>query len=341
MEPNPILNLKEENTIFYIGQEGAVTGQFIIGDETLWATQKTMSEIFSVTVPTINNHLNNIFETKELDKPETIRKFQIIQNEGNREVLREVNFYNLDAIISVGYRVNSKEATNFRKWSTEILKEYIVKGFVLDKELLKKGARFQKDYFDELLEQIREIRASERRFYQKLGDIFITSYDYDSKSERAKNFFATIQNKLIYSVTENTAAEIIAKRSDSEKPNMGLTTWNTPHGKILITDAKISKNYLSKKEIRNLNLIVNGVLNLAENRAEREIPTSMKDWEELTTEFIKLNQLHVLTGKGKISSEQAKKIAEKEYSKFRKKQDKEYKSDFDKMFEEIKRIKGK
>jgi len=337
---NNDLEFNEENTILYIGSEGAVTGQFIIGDETLWATQKIIAEVFGVNVRTVNEHLNNVFKIGELNKQSTIRNFRIVQNEGNREVTRDVNFYNLDAIIAVGYRVNSKEATQFRIWATNVLKEYMVKGFVLDNELLKHGTRFGKDYFEELLEQIREIRSSERRFNQKLTDIFATSFDYNPTSEIARDFFASVQNKLIYAISGKTAAEIIAERSDSDKPFMGLTTWKNPNGKILMSDVVISKNYLNKKELRRLDRIVDGFLTLAENRAENEMPTGMSDWSDILISYIKLNQLPILTHKGKITSEHAKEIARKEYKKFRPIQDERFKSEFDIMIEEIKRLEG-
>lgn len=337
MKQNKSLELKEENTILYIGQEGAVTGQFILGDETLWATQKTMAEIFDVDKSSISRHLKNIFDEGELNENSVVAKIATTASDGKKY---PTNFYKLDAIISVGYRVNSKEATKFRIWATGILKDYMIKGFVLDNELLKKGTRFGKDYFEDLLEQIREIRSSERRFNQKIGDIFATSYDYNFKSELAREFYATVQNKLIYAVSGKTAAEIIAERSDSEKPYMGLTSWKNPNGKILMSDVVISKNYLNKKEIKMLDRTVDGFLNLAENRAEREIPTSMADWKDILNSYIKLNQLPLLTHKGKISAEHAKEIAKKEYIKFRPVQDKKFKSEFDNMIEEIKRIEG-
>jgi hypothetical protein len=252
----------------------------------------------------------------------------------------KTKFYNLDAIISVGYRVNSKQATQFRIWATNILKEYMVKGFVLDTELLKNGTRFGKDYFNELLEQIREIRSSERRFNQKITDIYTTSYDYNPKAEVSKEFFATVQNKLIYAVSGKTAAEIIAERADSDKINMGLTTWKNPLGKILMSDVVISKNYLNKIELDGLNHVVDGFLNIAEYRAKRQIPTTMEEWKDILIDFIKINQLQNLTHKGKISSEEAKEIAKKHFEKFKIIQDKEFESDFDKMIEEIKRIEG-
>jgi len=327
-------------TLLYIGDEGTVEGDFIIDrkNETLWASQKTMAELFKKDKNTISEHLQNIFKTKELNEISTARNFRVVQKEGNRNVERDLKFYNLDAMIAVGYRVNSKEGTQFRIWATGILKEYMVKGFVLDDELLKNGTRFGKDYFDELLERIREIRTSERRFNQKITDIYTTSYDYNPKAKISQEFFASVQNKLIYAVSGKTAAEIIAERTDSKKPHMGLTTWKDPLGKILMSDVVISKNYLIENELDNLNRTVEGFLLLAESRAKRQIPTSMKEWKDILISFIKINQLPILTDKGKITAEQAKEIAEKHYKKFKIIQDEKFESDFDRMIEEIKKI---
>ena len=333
---------KEEivKTLLYISDEGAVEGDFIIDgeNETLWATQKTMSEIFNIDRSVITKHLKNIFNDNELDMNSVSAKIAHTASDGKSY---KTNFYNLDAIISVGYRVNSKQATQFRIWATGILKEYMVKGFVLDDELLKNGTRFGKDYFDELLERIREIRTSERRFNQKITDIYATSYDYNPQAEISKEFFASVQNKLIYAVSLKTAAEIISERADSDLPYMGLTTWKNPLGKILMSDVVISKNYLNESELDNLNRTVEGFLLLAESRAKRQIPTSMEEWNDILINFIKINQLPILTDKGKITSEQAKEIAKKHYEKFKIIQDKDFESDFDKMIEEIKRIEGK
>ena len=250
----------------------------------------------------------------------------------------KTNFYNLDAIISVGYRVNSKNATHFRIWATKQLKELLVKGFVLDDELLKKGSRFGKDYFDDLLERIREIRSSKRRFNQKITDIYATSFDYKKDAEITNNFFATVQNKLLYAVSGQTAAEIIADRSDSNKINMGLTTWKNPNGKIMLSDVVISKNYLSEKELKQLNNLVDGFLTLAESRAQNEIPMSMKNWKSVLDSYIELTQLPILVGKGIISSSKAHEIARKEYEKFKVIQDKNFQSDFDEWVNEIKSL---
>ena len=332
------------NTLLYVGDDGAVVIEVIIDsdNETMWANQKTMAELFNVTKQNISYHLNDIFETEELDKNSTVKKILTVQTEGNRQVKREQTFYNLDAIISVGYRVNSKQATHFRRWATSVLKDYMIKGFVLDENLLKNNGRFGIDYFNRLLEKIREIRASERRFNQKLTDIYKTSYDYNSNSEITKEFFATVQNKLIFAVTGQTAAEIIMERSDKNKTNMGLTNWDdSPNGKILQSDVVISKNYLAESELSLLNNLVDGFLTLAETRAMSNQPTFMNQWKELLDDYIRLSQLPKLDNKGKVSSKQAREHAIKEYKEFRKIQDKEYKSDFDQMIIDIKRLEGK
>lgn len=324
--------LEKNNIILYKGDEGAATIEVLLKDDTMWSTQKTMAELFDVTAPTINEHLKNIFQTGELNEMSTIRNFLIVQKEGNREVTRKINFYNLDAIIAVGYRVNSKQATQFRIWATNVLNELITKGFVLDDDLLKNGTRFGKDYFDELLEKIREIRASERRFYQKITDIYAQcSFDYNKDAEITRTFYATVQNKLHWAITHHTAAEIISERADSTLKNMGLTTWkNAPEGKILKTDIGVAKNYLSKKEILELNRIVNMYLDYAENQAERHKLMSMEDWASRLDAFLKFNEYDILQNPGKVSHTVAKEIANKEFEKYRKIQDKDYISDFDK-----------
>ena len=302
-------------------------------DENFWLTQKSMAELFDVEVNTINYHLKEIFVDEELDEDSTIRNFRIVKKEGTRNVSREVKFYNLDAIIAVGYRVNSKKATKFRQWSTKTLKEYITKGFVLNDEMLKNGKPFDKDYFDELLEKIREIRASERRAYQKITDIFEQcSYDYDKTSAETKDFYSFVQNKLHYAVTGYTAAEIIMDRSDSSKPTMGLTTWkDAPNGKILQRDVVVAKNYLNKKEISRLNRLVTMFIDYAELMAEDEILMSMSDWIEQTNVFLKNNRRNVLEGKGHVSHKDATDKAINEYKVFRKRQDEEYVSEFDRQ----------
>jgi hypothetical protein len=284
--------------------------------------------------------LGNIYKSNELQREATVRKIRTVQNEGEREVARNLEFYNLDAIISVGYRVNSHQATQFRIWATKTLKEFIIKGFVLDDERLKQGKKlFGKDYFDELLERIREIRASERRFYQKITDIYAEcSIDYQPKSEITQLFYKTVQNKMHWAITGQTAAEIISSRAKAELPNMGLTTWkNSPKGKVLKSDVSVAKNYLNQKEIDELNRIVTMYLDYAENQAARQIPMTMKDWVEKLDAFLQFNDYSVLKNAGSISAEIAKELATKEFEKFRVIQDEDYESDFDK---EVKRIKG-
>ena len=279
--------------------------------------------------------MSNIFEDGELDADSVVANFATTASDGKKY---KTNFYNLDAIISVGYRVNSKNATQFRIWATQQLKELIIKGFVLDDELLKDGSRFGRDYFSQLLERIRDIRSSERRFNQKITDIYATSFDYRKNAEVTQEFFATVQNKLIYAVSGHTAAEIIADRSDSKKINMGLTNWSNPNGKIILSDTVISKNYLNEKELRHLNNLVDGFLTLAESRAENEIPMSMGDWKKVLDDYINLNLLPILEGKGKISSSTARKIAKEEYDKYKVIQDRNYQSDFDELIIEVKRL---
>ena len=325
--------------MLYVGDEGEVSLDVIVDKEgeTFWTTQKTMAEVFGVTKQNVSYHLKDIFKTGELDENSAVKKILTTASDDKKY---KTNFYNLDAIISVGYRVNSKNATHFRIWATKQLKELIIKGFVLDDELLKNGSRFGVDYFNQLLERVRDIRSSERRFNQKITDIYATSFDYKKDAQVTRDFFATVQNKLLYAVSGKTAAEIIAERSDSEKINMGLTNWSNPNGKIILSDVVISKNYLKEKELKRLNSLVDGFLTLAESRALNEIPMSMKDWKKVLDDYIDLNLLPVLEGKGKISSDDAQKIAKKEYDKFKIIQDRDYQSDFDKLIIDIKRIEG-
>jgi hypothetical protein len=304
-------------------------------DETFWLTQKAMAELFGVNTQAITKHLGNIYEEGELIREATCSKMEQVQTEGSREVRRNVDFYNLDAIIAVGYRVNSRKATKFRQWATKTLKEYITKGFVLNDDMLKNGQPFGKDYFDELLERIREIRASERRAYQKITDIFEQcSYDYDKNSEITKEFYSFVQNKLHFAVTGQTAAEIIYKRANAQNPTMGLTTWkDAPDGKILKRDIVVAKNYLNEKEMSRLNRLVTMFIDYAELMAEDEVLMSMQDWVDQTDQFLKNNRRLVLEGKGQISHEQAIEKATKEYESFRVRQDQEYISEFDRQME--------
>lgn len=299
-----------------------------------------MSEIFGVEENTINYHVSNVYSDGELAKSSTTRKIRVVRKEGTRNVNRELDFYNLDMIISVGYRVNSPSATKFRIWATNVLKEYLIKGFALDDDRLKQGKNlFDKDYFDELIERIREIRASERRFYQKITDIYATSVDYDPKATITQTFFATVQNKLEYAITQHTAPEIIKLRANSKKPNMGLTSWKNEKkgGKILKSDVSVAKNYLSHEEISELNRIVTMYLDYAENQASKGRLMNMSDWVNKLDAFLIFNEYDILKDAGKIRSNVAKKFAEKEYEKFRPIQDKEFKSDFDKMVEGVKK----
>lgn len=326
--------------ILYTAPDGVARIEVTYEDETFWLSQRRIAELFGVSVPTINEHLASIFDSGELNREATIRKFRIVQMEGGREVEREVDHYSLDAIIAVGYRVNSKQATQFRIWATNTLKEFVVKGFVLDDERLKLNKRFGKDYFDELIERIREIRASERRFYLKITDLYEqASIDYDPKAEITKTFFATVQNKLHWAVSGQTAAEIIAARADASKPTMGLTTWkHAPHGKILKGDVGTAKNYLIEKEIKDLERIVTMYLDYAELQASRQIPMKMVDWTRKLDAFLQFNGFEVLGNPGKVSAEVARRLAEEQYERFRVKQDEAFESDFER---EAKRISDK
>ena len=305
----------------------------IFQDETFWLTQKGMAELFDCTSENILQHLKRIYEEDELLPEATAKKFLVVRKEGTRSVRRELDHYNLDAIIAVGYRVNSKKATRFRQWATKTLKEYIQRGFVLDDELMKNGRPFGRDYFDELLERIREIRASERRAYQKIADVFEQcSYDYDKNSETTRAFYAFVQNKLHFAVTGKTAAELISERADPDSPTMGLTTWKgAPDGKILKSDVLIAKNYLNEKEIARLNRLVTMFIDYAELMAEEEQLMSMKDWLAETDRFLTNNRRKVLEGKGRISRGEAVKKVSDIYADFRKKQDRDYISEFDRQ----------
>ena len=329
------MDVESGSLIIYDSPDGGAKVEVIFGGEDAFLTQRTMADLFGVDVRTINDHLKNIFSSGELNETATIRKYRIVQNEGGRQVKRWVTFYNLDGIISVGYRVNSSKATQFRIWATKTLKEFMVKGYVLDTEKLKNGTRFGKDYFNELLEKIREIRASERYFYQKLTDLYAQgSVDYDSTSETTHNFFSTVQNKLHFAITGFTAAEIIKNRADANKEHMGLTTWKaSPNGKILKSDVTIAKNYLSVEEVEQLNRIVSMYLDFAELRASRQIVMTMNDWIAKLNAFLSFNDYDILHDLGKVSAAVASELAESEYEKFRKIQDHNYFSDFDKTIQ--------
>lgn len=330
--------INQLQVLFYETALEKSTIEVLYEEETFWLSQKKMASLFGVEVNTINYHLKEIFKSGELEEDSVIRNFRITASDGKKY---STQFYNLDAIISVGYRVNSKQATQFRIWATKTLREYIIKGFVLDDERLKQGKQFGKDYFDELLERIREIRASERRFYQKITDIYAQcSIDYDAKSEITRTFYQTVQNKLHWAITGATAAEIISKRADAKKPEMGLTHWkNSPKGKVLKSDVRIAKNYLQEDELDALNRIVVMYLDYAENQAKRNIPMKMTDWIGKLDAFLVFNDYEVLKNAGKISSTIAKKIAEEAYELFRVEQDLNFSSDFDDALQKIKKKK--
>jgi hypothetical protein len=325
---------KQSSFLLYTGNDGKVNVEVFLKDETVWLTQKAIGELFGKERSVITKHLKNIFASGELEEKSNVQKMHFSHSD------KPIKFYNLDVIISVGYRVNSYQATQFRIWATRTLKEFIIKGFVLDDERLKQGKQvFGKDYFDELLERIREIRASERRFYQKITDIYTLSADYDKNAPITKEFSATVQNKLHWAITGKTAAEIIYDSADATKIYMGLTNWkHAPDGKILKSDIAVAKNYLSEAHIKELNQIVSAYLDLAENRAERQILMKMTDWVEFLHNFLELSNYPILQDKGKVSALGAKLKAERQYDVYRIKQDKDYISDFDK---EIKRITGK
>ena len=324
--------------IIYEDENDKIEIEAFVYNETIWLPLNRIAELFEKDKSTISEHIKNIFDEQELYRESTVGKFPTVQTEGNRKVSRNIDYYNLDMIIAVGYRTNSKKATKFRQWATEILKSYIIKGYSINKEKLKNPNKYGKDYFDELLEIIKEIRTSERRFYQKVTDIFAEcSIDYNKNSEVAKKFYATIQNKFHYAITNETAAEIVYHRANSQKEHMGLTSWkHSPDGKILKSDVSIAKNYLTSKELEFLQDIVNMYLDIAENRAKRQIPMKMNDWVEELNNMLKMNKYEVLVNKGTISAKEAKEFAEKEFERFRIEQDKKYISDFDKIIEECK-----
>lgn len=333
---------KQHEIVLYQLEDTNVYVNVIFEKETFWMTQRALAELFGCSTDNISLHLKNIYSEEELNETSTTEYFSVVQNEGNRNVSRNIKCYNLDAIIAVGYRVNSKKATRFRQWATKTLKEYITKGFVINDDMLKNGKPFGKDYFDELLERIREIRASERRAYQKITDVFEQcSYDYDKNSEVTKAFYAFVQNKLHFAVTGKTAAELIYERADSQKPAMGLTSWkDSPDGKILRRDIIIAKNYLNEKELSRLNRLVTMFIDYAELMAEDKILMSMQDWVDQINQFLANNRQNVLQGKGQVSHKNAMEKAEKEYEIFRIRQDQEYISEFDREIEKYLREKG-
>ena len=322
--------------LIFTKQTGGDGIQVRLHDENIWLTQKSMAQLFDCSIDNIALHLKNIFQTGELDEMATTEDSSVVQKEGERNVSRNMKFYNLDAVISVGYRINSVRATQFRKWATDVLKQFTIKGYVLDKTRLENGQIFDENYFDHLLDEIREIRASERKFYQKITDIYATASDYSPNSIISKTFFATVQNKLYYAIHGSTAAEVIYTRADHQKKNMRLTSWkNSPKGKILKSDVSIAKNYLSETELQDLNQFVSMYLDYAERQAKKKIPMTMEDWAKKLDVFLEFNEEAILTDKGKVSTAIAKSFAESEFEKYRIIQDKTFVSDFDKYLAEL------
>ncbi len=319
--------------LIFTSQVGEDSIEVRVENETVWLTQKLIAELFGKSVSTINEHIKNIYADNELDESASLRKF------GNSEFsTKPTNFYNLDMIISVGYRVNSKRATQFRQWATQVLREFAIKGYVLDNKRLENGSFLGEDYFERLLAEIREIRLSERLFYQKITDIYATSLDYNRDAEATRNFFAKVQNKLHFGIHGHTAAELIMQRADSDKAHMGLTSWgDAPSGKIIKTDVSVAKNYLSQDELESLGRIVNAYLDLAEGRAQRKIPMTMEDWAKRLDLFLEFDEREILQDTGKVTAKIAKDFAESEFEKYRIVQDRLFKSDFDKLLEEQKK----
>jgi hypothetical protein len=327
--------------LVFTAQAGEDTIEVRVQDETVWLTQKLMAELFQTTPQNITIHLKNIFKEGELNETATCKDFLQVGKEGQRVVERNQKFYNLDVVISIGYRINSQRATQFRQWATGVLRDFAIRGYVMDKERLKNGQFFNKEYFDHLLEEIREIRASERRFYQKITDIYSTATDYNPDAEITQTFFAVVQNRLHFAIHGHTAAELIINRADSKKEHMGLSTWkNAPTGKIVKTDVSIAKNYLNEKEIKNLDRFVTMYLDYAETQAERNIPMTMQDWSEKLNAFLKFNEKEILNNSGKVTQAIAKAFAESEFEKYRIVQDKLFESDFDREVKKIQKAKG-
>lgn len=326
-----IRNSTAEFLIFQIeGKEDGV--QVVYRDETIWCTQKAMAQLFDCSTDNIGQHLKNIFESGELTAEATTENFSVVQNEGERQVNRSLKFYNLDAIISVGYRVNSTRATQFRQWCTFVLRQFAIRGYVIDRKRMENGTFIGEDYFEHLLAEIREIRLSERRFYQKLTDIYATSIDYNRNAPTTRLFFKKVQNKMHYAVHGHTAAELIVDRADAQKEHMGLTTWeNAPDGKILKPDVSIAKNYLKETELEDMGRIVNSFLDLAEDMAKRHIPMAMEDWAKRIDKFLDLTDRPILSDAGHVTAEQAKEHAETEFEKYRVIQDRLFQSDFDRF----------
>jgi len=333
------MNSKTDILIYQM-EDGDIKVDVRLEDETVWMTQKSIAELYQTSTQNITIHIKNIYDQKELEEKATCKKDLQVRNEGSRKVSREINFYNLDVILAIGYRVRSTQGMHFRRWATERLKEYLVKGFTMNDERLKEMKNLGQDYFDELLERIRDIRASEKRFYRKITDLYALSIDYDPRAEETRKFFATVQNKLHFAIHGHTAAELISKRADSRKDNMGLTTWSGK--KVRKKDVAIAKNYLNKNEIKQLNRIVTMYLDYAEDQAERSNPLYMKHWEEKLNKFLQFNERDILNNAGQVTKEIAKETAEEEYERFRQQRIEDEvsnKNDFDKFLEENKDLK--
>lgn len=323
--------------LIFTSETGEKSLEVLYAEENVWATQDMIADLYDTTKQNVSLHLNNAFSDQEINKDSTVKEFSTVQKEGSREVQRKRQFYTLDAIISVGFKVNSTRAIQFRQWAINILKNYSIRGYVLDHERMENGAFLSEDYFEHLLDEIREIRASERRFYQKITDIYATAMDYNVNAPTTKEFFAKIQNKLHFAIHGKTAAEVIVDRAKAEKDNMGLTTWrNAPGGKIVKRDVSIAKNYLSKGEIESLERIVSMYLDYAEDQARRKIPMTMEDWTGKLDAFLQFNERDILNNSGKVTAEMAKVFAESEFEKYRIRQDRLFKNDFDKLLESSK-----
>ncbi|MBI9094095.1 MAG: virulence RhuM family protein [Sphaerochaeta sp.] len=332
-QKNQLIHNSTTEFLIFTAQAGEQSIEARYEEETIWLSQKLIAQLFDVDVRTVNEHLQNIFKSGELQEDSVIRKFRITASDGKKY---NTYFYNLDAIISVGYRVNSVRATQFRQWATQVLREFAIKGYVLDKKRMENGTFLGEDYFEQLLEEIREIRLSERRFYQKITDIYTTSVDYNKNSPTTKTFFAKVQNKLHFAIHGNTAAELIKCRADSTKTNMGLTTWEkAPNGKIVKTDVSVAKNYLNTNELQSLGRIVNAYLDVAEDMALRKIPMTMQDWETRLNKFIEATDREILQNAGKVTAEIAKAHAESEFELYRIIQDRLFESDFDRVLKQL------
>jgi hypothetical protein len=330
------MDVAKGELLVYQANDGRIKLDVRLQDETVWLTQQIIAELFQTTVPNISMHIRNIYREGELDPQSTIKKFLTVRQEGKRQVKRELEHFSLDMIISVGYRVNSKRATQFRQWATQVLKDFAIKGYVLDRKRLENGTFLGENYFERLLEEIREIRLSERQFYQKITDIYSTSMDYNKDAPTTREFFAKVQNKLHYAIHGHTAAELIMERADNEQKHMGLTSWeNAPDGKIIKSDVSIAKNYLAKAELESLGRIVNAYLELAEDRAKRKIPMTMEDWGKRLDAFLEFDERDILQDSGKVTAQLAREFAETEFEKYRITQDRLFESDFDKEMKQL------